>query len=110
MNLVASKKALIINFLVVGWYCSPDKIDNHSECQLLLILSSLLKYKINYSRFPDFPYDFLEIEFIEINDYQITDIGISEKIDENLILTRYLTELFLEAELGYFSPSPENGD
>lgn len=100
MNLVASKKALIINFLVVGWYCSPGKIDNHSECQLLLILGSLIKCKINYFHFPDFFYefdDFSSVELIKVDSFETTDIAASKNINHNLILTEFLNELFLDA-------------
>lgn len=100
MNLVTSKKAFIINFLVVGWYCSPDKIDNYNEYQLLLILSSLIKCKINYFHFPNFFYefdDFSSVELITVGSFEITDIAANKNINHNLILTEFLNELFLDA-------------
>lgn len=102
MKIIQSKKTLIINFLVAGWYCSPDKIDNHSECQLLLILSSLIKCKFNYFHFPDFFYefdDFSSVGLIKVDSFKTTDIAASKNINHNLILTEFLNELFLDASL-----------
>lgn len=100
MQIVQSKKALIIKFLVVGWYCSPDKISNHSEYQLLLIFSSLIKCKISYFHLPDFSYDFDDFsngEFIQVDSLQITDTAADKNIDHNLILTEFLNDFFLDA-------------